>query len=1168
MTQRRVTRNHRPQYLGNLARFLLRLLTAIVLTPIGVLFAQTITVTPNNVNVGVGSTTQFTATVTGLSNSAVSWSAGGVKGGNGTVGTINSAGLYTAPSSIPGQNPVTITATSTDRTSVSGSTYAYIENAGAVLTSVSPNPLNTGAITVTLTGTGFQQYASVNETCNGSTVNLSVTSQTLTTIVATGWQAAAPNASFTVTNPGTVPSNAVTVQVGGTVASYTLKVANGTGSGSYAAGVSVPIVANSPPPGQTFVNWTGATVANPTTASTTLKMPAANTTVTANYSGGVTYSLTVVNGSGSGSYASGATVAISANAAPAGMVFANWTGATVSSSTSANTTLKMPAASATVTANYSAVAAVPFPITTHPRLWVTTGDLPKLQGWATTSNPIYGQGMAPLLAQTLATYNNEFFPGGVANPTYPDDGDFNGYSSLMSEQYALILAFNSLIDPSAANRINYATDAHNLLMYVMNIAAQGTLAGAPFRDPLFCQSNRSNYFGEDWALIVDWIYNAKDAKGNPILTASDKATIRKVFLLWANILLTADATGGDHPTPVGVTNSLSLISNGSAAYRFASNNYYLGHARLMTMMALCIDPSDDPAINPSLSVGTPGNSLRSFLLDANGAWLYQEYAMMGDPQAVATDYGIPGSGAGLGLASGGMPPEGVLYGHSFGYVLGQLLALQTAGFNNVAYTGPQAHLLEAPVWGRYVQGYLSSLTPTSIVPAGEAWMGPVYQWSCSGDTLRTWSTPEQMEALALLSVLEQHQGTTTHTEAARWFAANVPQGGLLYNVSQPFVWSSTDSVLAYLIMDPTAAPAADPRPSFPLTFFDPAAGQISAHSDWTPETTWFDYRASWESINHQNGDAGQFEFYRNGEWLTRGMSSYDANWLGQTTVYHNSLGIHNWCSTTPYLLWFEPGEWNNGSQWNLGLCQGDPKTIMSSGTGYVYAQSDLTQLYNHPDEFTAAASFMDVTQVTRSILWLNKDTIVIYDRATTIHPNPKTFNMSLVTSPVISGNLATETMPDGQRLFIQTLLPASPEITSMNGAANLASASDLEPTKYVLTVQDPTMPVNTRFLHVLEGANAGVPVVAATHIQSSSGTPFDGAAFGAIAVFFPVNVGTVATTTFTIPFTNGAVKIAGLTPGAAYGVTTAASGKTTILTLKPGGTGALADSAGLLTISI
>ena len=40
-----------------------------------------------------------------------------------------------------------------------------------------------------------------------------------------------------------------------------------------------------------------------------------------------------------------------------------------------------------------------------------------------------------------------------------------------------------------------------------------------------------------------------------------------------------------------------------------------------------------------------------------------------------------------------------------------------------------------------------------------------------------------------------------------------------------------------------------------------------SRTDWTPNATMFDFRCSWISINHQQADANQFEFYRNGEWL-------------------------------------------------------------------------------------------------------------------------------------------------------------------------------------------------------------------------------------------------------------------------------------------------------------
>jgi len=44
----------------------------------------------------------------------------------------------------------------------------------------------------------------------------------------------------------------------------------------------------------------------------------------------------------------------------------------------------------------------------------------------------------------------------------------------------------------------------------------------------------------------------------------------------------------------------------------ASNNYYLGHARLLMMMALSIDQSDDPPLNAGVPESQLGNTLRSY----------------------------------------------------------------------------------------------------------------------------------------------------------------------------------------------------------------------------------------------------------------------------------------------------------------------------------------------------------------------------------------------------------------------------------------------------------------------------------------------------------------------------------------------------------------------------
>jgi hypothetical protein len=903
-------------------------------------------------------------------------------------------------------------------------------------------------------------------------------------------------------------------------------------------------------------------------------MPASSVTVTANYATS-TYTLTVVDGTGSGAYAAGTVVTISANPPPSGESFLDWTGATVQNPNASTTTLTMPPSSVTVTANFvpskNSPGGIPFPVTTHPRLWITQNDLSRLQSWATASNPIYEQGMLPVLQNAISIYNTQFFPGGVPNPNYPDPGDVQGYTGYLTEQYGVIFAFNSLIDPNPSARIQYAQYARNLIMYAMNLAALGHLAGAPFRDPAFAVYNRANGSGEQWPLIVDWIYNATDADGNPILTASDKATIRSVFLMWANDCLNAETTGGDHPSPIGVMNSLQLLPN-NLPYRMASNNYYLGHSRLLTMMALSIDPSDDPPLDNTLPASQLGNTLRSYILDATGAWLYQTFAMMGDPSVVAEAYGLPGNGAGFGLASGGLPPEGMLYGHSFGFVLGQLLALQTAGFNNSTYSGPQIQLIGAPVWDRYVPGIFSSLTPTSQVPPSETWLGPVYQFDSYGDLLRLYVTPDFIQPFALLALLEQEGGTSTHVNAARWFAVNVAEGGpaaLYTRITDP--WSFTETILYYLLFDPSAAAASDPRPTFPTVFYDPGAGRIVAHSDWSTSNTMFDYRASWISINHQLGDGGQFELFRKGEWLTKEMSNYDNNLVGMTTVYHNTLALQNACAngTPSNLQWFETGEWANGSQWMEGLDAGDPTTAFSTGLGYVYATSNLTNLYNRPEIWVPNDAALNITQATRSIVWLNNDYIVVYDRATSQNSGLfKRFNLSLVTNPVINGNVATETMADGQQLFIQTLLPLHPSASAVDGAVNLNPIAELEPTQYIYTVEDPTLPVDTRFLHVLQGADPGAAMSPAAYLQSSSGTAFDGAAFSAIAVFFPVSATTAfAETTLSVPAGVHTALVTELAPNASYNVSIQSGGTGNVISITPNGTGSTTDGAGVLKLT-
>jgi hypothetical protein len=74
--------------------------------------AVVVTISPTSASVRVNRTRQFTAAVQNSSNQSVTWKVNGVIGGNSTVGTISSSGLYRAPNTVPNPAVVSVSATS------------------------------------------------------------------------------------------------------------------------------------------------------------------------------------------------------------------------------------------------------------------------------------------------------------------------------------------------------------------------------------------------------------------------------------------------------------------------------------------------------------------------------------------------------------------------------------------------------------------------------------------------------------------------------------------------------------------------------------------------------------------------------------------------------------------------------------------------------------------------------------------------------------------------------------------------------------------------------------------------------------------------------------------------------------------------------------------------
>ena len=169
---------------------------------------------------------------------------------------------------------------------------------------------------------------------------------------------------------------------------------------------------------------------------------------------------------------------------------------------------------------------------------------------------------------------------------------------------------------------------------------------------------------------------------------------------------------------------------------------------------------------------------------------------------------------------------------------------------------------------------------------------------------------------------------------------------------------------------------------------------------------------------------------------------------------------------------------------------------------------------------------------------------------------------------MVNGNVVTTTTPGGQKLYITSVLPADATITTIPIAGALTTVADLEPCQYRMVIQDPNNPADERFLHVFQGANAGVPADGVTRVQSSTGTSMDGAAVGNALVLFTVNDTSPFTgTAYTAPATASQHYLTGCVTNGFYKVTSTTSANGVTVTVIPASSGLQADSAGVLAFN-
>ncbi len=758
----------------------------------------------------------------------------------------------------------------------------------------------------------------------------------------------------------------------------------------------------------------------------------------------------------------------------------------------------------------------------HPRLWIREADLPRLRSWARPQNPVWANGVLPRLEDARAKWD----AGGFEKKT--DCASTEPYC----ESFAELFAFGALVDPDPAARKADAARGRKLLVSTLE-RIDKKAKDDPLSDPTLSVYNRSRWAGEAFALSVDWLH--------PHLTPPERALARRVFLRWAEEQLHATTTENNHPEPKGVVADPRLLAD-VRVRRYSLNNYYAAHARNLTLMALALDPADDPE-EKDAKRSSP--SLRGYLQNAIGAWWYVADDVMRKD------------------ARGGISPEGAQYGfQTLAYYAQIALALRTAGKTDAALFprgSPPVDLGDNPFWSDVLPATLHLVTPGRVKEESGALVHQAASWGddqrfALGDGVDLWATWGLEAAL---------RGDGKRLEAARWVIRNLPspdEAAYMRRVRGDDY--PRPSILHFLITDPDARPARDPRAAMPLTHRGDGLGWVLARTGWDEKATFFGAHAGWIQMDHQHGDGGDFFLYRKGEFLTKERAGWGTHF--EMTDLHNAMALEN----------VKPSRGGDrremvhtrGSQWVLSPA-GDPTPLgVHTAADVVHAAWDLTPVYNSTYE-----EVLDVEHASRSLTWLAPDALVVVDRARTrVDGRFRRVFFQLPAVAEVKGAVATTRTAKGQILRLEALLPERASLSSAavtDGGDAEKRSPDTETMKAFLKIEPASMAgKTTTFVHVLTAADAGGKPVEARRV-AVDGKELIGVEVGGVAVLAPVDAPTLDPASFSWTTAAPRTLVTGLKGGARYTVSCAAAGSGRKCSAKrePGGTSTV-NEAGLLDV--
>jgi fibronectin type 3 domain-containing protein len=286
--------------------------------------------------------------------------------------------------------------------------------------------------------------------------------------------------------------------------------------------------------------------------------------------------------------------------------------------------------------------------------------------------------------------------------------------------------------------------------------------------------------------------------------------------------------------------------------------------------------------------------------------------------------------------------------------------------------------------------------------------------------------------------------------------------------------------------------------SLPLQHFSSGSGLLTARSDWgtsgdDPNATWMSVQmGNFLTLDHQTLTPGQVQIQRGSDdLLVNGAAvGQDGNWpwanMGNIVIVNAGSAQSN------------PGQ--------PGYWYGTPGIVVNAyeaAGNHTYISGNLTASYNN-DPSSGLPN--PVSQLTREVVYLNPNYVIVYDRVTTTQASyTKEQQWNFSNAPTVTGNAFVEAV-GSSKLFGQTFSTTPLTLTVHGTQAGSATIQQLE-------IQNASPTASVNYLTAFQVAPSTTTSMDATeHVLTTDGR-MEGTQMGNQLVLFGVASGAVNLTT-------------------------------------------------------